>query len=218
MRALLRLIYPLLVAALLLAWPARASAQPVGKATADFTNSRPGRAETPWGRLVCDAVRASGKADLCLLNAGALRQGTLNAGPVEAADIDALLAFGDDEIVTLTLSGAQIRAALERAASAYPTSSPAYLQCSGLTAKFDATQAPGRRVGEIKIKEHAIGDQETFTTAMPVSLSEGAAGYFNIWSGAQARKGGGTLRDSIAQYIRGKGEVSPEETARFGPL
>lgn len=217
MKSTLRLVWAAVAMVTLLLTMVPAHAQTVGKAAADFTNSRPGRGETPWGRLVADSVRAVSKADLAVVNAGALRQGVLNAGPVEMGDIDGLLAFGEDELVTLTLSGAQIRAALERAASAYPTGTPAYLQSSGLAAQFDAAATPGRRVGEIKVRGRAIGDQETFTTAMPVSLSEGAAGYFNIWSGAQARKVDSTLRDAIAGFFKQKAEVAPDETVRFGP-
>lgn len=198
--------------------PARiALAQAVGKASADIPNQRPGKGETPWGRLVADVLRGAAKADIAIINAGALRNGTLAAGPVEAPDIDALLSFGDDEAVSMTLSGAQIRAALERAASAYPTASPAFLHVSGVAADFDPGAAAGRRVGPIKVKGRVIGDQDTFAVAMPVSLSEGAAGYFNIWSGAQSRKVGTTLREAITDYIRGKGEVSPDNQQRFGP-
>lgn len=218
MRFLRSLCLVLGVAALVLASSGPAFSQVVGKATADFVNQRPGRGETAWGRLVADSVRQVAKGDIAVVNAGALRQGTLNEGPVEVADLDVLLAFGEDEVVTLTISGAQIRAALERAASAFPTSSPAYLHCSGLAASFDPAQGPGKRVGEIKIKNRVIGDQETFTAAMPMSLSEGAAGYFNIWSGAQAKRAGSTLRQSIGSFIQSKGEVAPEETVRFGPI
>lgn len=203
--------------AVLLLCARHAFAQPVGKATTDFPNLKAGRNETPWGRLVADALRSTGKADLAVVNAGALRPRTLEAGPIEVEDISGLLSFGDDEVVTLTLSGTQLRAALERAASTYPTGSPAFLHCSGLNATFDPEAEPGRRVGPIRVKNHAIAEQETFSVAMPVSLSEGAAGYFNIWSGAQARRAGSTLLDAIAGYIRGKGDISPDGVARFGP-
>lgn len=194
-----------------------ASAQVVGKASADFPNSRYGRNETPWGRLVADSIRAAGGADIALVNAGALRPGTLNAGPVEVPDVSALLAFGDDDVVTLNLAGAQLRAALERAASAYPTISPAFLHVAGLTATFDPNAAAGRRVGEIRVRGRAVADQDRFAVAMPFSLSEGAAGYFNIWSGAESKKAGVSLRDAICNFIKGKGEVAPDNNQRFGP-
>ena len=192
-------------------------AQPIATATADFGNSKPGRNETAWGRLVADAIRATAKSDIAIINAGALRGAALDAGPIEKSDIAALLSFGDDEVAVLTLSGAQIRAALERAASVYPTVSPAFLHVAGLVATFDSNGEAGRRVGAIKIKDNAIDDDGNFSVAMPVSLSEGAAGYFNIWKGAQARRTGSSLQGSVADFARSKKEISPDNAARFGP-
>jgi 5'-nucleotidase/UDP-sugar diphosphatase len=216
MKRMLRLCL-LLVTVLFFAFGRPASAQPVGKANADFPNLKPNRQETAWGRLVADALQSAGTADMAVINAGALRSGTLEAGPVESEDIASLLSFGEDDVVTLSLSGAQIRAALERAASAYPTGSPAFLHCAGAIARFDTNAPSGKRVTSIKVKGNVLDDQTTYTVAMPVSLSEGAAGYFNIWSGAKAKASNQSLQSAIAAYIRAKGEVSPEAEARFGP-
>jgi 5'-nucleotidase/UDP-sugar diphosphatase len=207
----------LLVAACFFAFVGLASAQSVGRATADFPNLKPNRQETPWGRLVADALQSAGKADMAVINAGALRTGTLEAGDVESADITALLSFGDDDVVTLSLSGAQVRAALERAASAYPTGSPAFLHCAGLSADFDANASSGKRVSSIRAKGGALQDGANYTVAMPVSLAEGAAGYFNIWNGAKGQPSGQSLQSAILGYIKAKGEVTPENSARFGP-
>ena len=38
----------------------------LGTATADFENVRPDKNETPWGRLVADALLVAGKADVIL--------------------------------------------------------------------------------------------------------------------------------------------------------
>lgn len=194
-----------------------ALAQSVGRASADFLNLKPNRQETAWGRLVADAVKSAGKADLALINAGALRSGTLEAGEVGADDIAALLSFGEDNVVTLSLSGAQIRAALERAASAYPTGSPAFLHCAGLSAAFDANAPSGKRVSAVRVAGRALDDGVTYATAMPVSLAEGAAGYFNIWSGAQARPSNIDLQGAVADAFRAQKEIAPVDTVRFGP-
>lgn len=194
-----------------------ALAQSLGKASADFPNLKPNRQETAWGRLVADAVKSAGKADVGFVNAGALRSGVLEAGDVVVDDIAALLSFGEDNVVTLSLSGAQIRAALERAASAFPTGSPAFLHCAGLSAAFDANSPSGKRVTSARVAGRDLDDAVTYATAMPVSLAEGAAGYFNIWSGAQARASNISLQDAVADAFRAQKEIAPTETARFGP-
>ncbi len=200
---------------LALARPARA--QSVGRAQSDILNLKPNRQETPWGRLAADALQLATKSDIAVVNAGALRAGTLEAGEVEGGDIAALLSFGEDNVVTLALTGAQVRAALERAASAFPTGSPAFLHCAGLSATFNAGAPAGKRVSAVAVAGRALDDSSTYATAMPVSLAEGAAGYFNIWNGAQARSSQISLQDAIADYFRAKKEVAPSDTPRFAP-
>ena len=194
-----------------------AIAQTLGRASGDFPNLRPNKAETAFGRLAADALRATGKADVALINAGALRPGTLEGGDIERADLVKLLAFGEDKIVTVTLTGAQLHAALERAASVYPTASPAFLQVAGLTATFDANAAIGSRVKGIDVGGSALNDTKTYRAAMPISLAQGAAGYFNIWNGAQSAPTDVQLIDALGGYIRGQKEVAPESQTRFGP-
>ena len=195
-----------------LAW-----AQTLGRASGDFPNLRPNKVESAFGRLAADAVRATGKADIALINAGALRPGTLENGPIERADLAPLLSFGEDQIVSVVLTGAQLRAALERAASVYPVGSPAFLHVSGVAATFDPNAAVGSRVGAISVGGEAIEAGKTYRAAMPISLAQGAAGYFNIWNGAQNTASNVQFIDAVGGYIRGQKEVAPDEAARFGP-
>lgn len=195
----------------------RGLAQPVGRAAADFPNLKSTRQETAWGRLVADALQNAARADLALINAGALRSGTLSAGSVESSSLAALLSFGEDSVVALSLSGAQIRAALERAASVYPTGSPAFLHGAGFEAFFDAEAPSGKRVSSIRVGGRPLDDSATYLVAMPVALAEGAAGYFNIWNGAKAQKSNRSLLGALGDMIRAKGEISPDNAARFGP-
>lgn len=190
-------------------------AAPVGKAAADFDNSRPDKSETDWGRLVADATRAAAQADIAIVYSGALRRGTLKAGPIEAAAVNALLSFGDDDIVSLTISGAQLRAALERAVQAYPDSSPAFLHCAGFVASFNAQAPTNRRVTMVRFQGREVENRDTLTVAMPVSLAQGAAGYFTIWKGEAAKQAGTTMSGAVIDYIRERGTVSPDDTPRF---
>ena len=194
-----------------------ALAQTLGRAVGDFPNLRPNKTETAFGRLAADALRAAGKADVALINAGALRPGTLESGPIERTDLVNLLAFGEDKVVTVSLTGAQLRAALERAASVYPTASPAFLQVAGLNASIDPNGAVGARVGKISVGGTPLENSQIYRVAMPVSLAQGAAGYFNIWNGAQSSPTDVQLVDALGGYIRGQKEVTPETTTRFGP-
>ncbi|HVF10060.1 MAG TPA: 5'-nucleotidase [Abditibacteriaceae bacterium] len=193
-----------------------AHAAPLGTATADFDNLRPNRNETAWGRLVADAMRSSTKSDVAFVYAFALKAGTLKAGPIKGGDIDALLPLGDDEVVTLTISGAQLRAALERAVQAYPTGSPAFLHLSGFMAEFNAQSPINRRLTMVRYKSREVTDQDVFSVAMPIGLARDA-GYSTIWDSKKARRTGSTLRDAVADFIRERREVTPDPTARLAP-
>lgn len=217
-RSFLRLAATMGALVLATAFTARvALAQTLGRATSDFSNLRPNKAETAFGRLAADALRATGKADVALINAGALRPGTLESGDIERNDLVKLLAFGEDKVVSVVLTGAQLRAALERAASVYPTASPAFLQVAGLTATLNPDAAVGSRVSRIMVGGNALNDAKTYRAAMPISLAQGAAGYFNIWNGAQSSPTDVQMIDALGGYIRGQKEVAPETQTRFGP-
>jgi len=194
----------------MLAW-----AQPVGRASADFPNLRSNKSETAFGRLVADAMLARSGADCALVNAGALKSGTLGAGPIENRDLEALLSFSEDDIATLSLSGAQLKAALERAASVYPTGSPAFLQAAGLSARFDSRLSPGKRVSQISVGGKALDEGAMYSVARPSSLAEGAAGFFNIWNGAHKKATGANLIQDLNAFISDKGDVSPDLNARI---
>jgi 2',3'-cyclic-nucleotide 2'-phosphodiesterase (5'-nucleotidase family) len=207
-----------LVATGVLATAVQAAA--VGRAAAAVDNARPDRGETAWGRLVADAMKAAVRADLALVNAGALNRGSLAQGEVESDAINTLLAFPDDEVVTLTITGAQLRAALERAVQTYPTGSSAWLHGAGFNATFNTQASTNRRITMVRVRGREVQDDDSFTVAMPVSLARGGAGYFTIWTDAGARgakKSGTSLSEAVAQFIRGRGSVSPDSTVRLAP-
>ena len=193
-----------------------AQAAPLGTATADFDNMRPNRNETAWGRLVADAIRASTKSDVAFVYAFALKAGTLKAGPIEPGAVDGLLPLGGDEVVTLTISGAQLRSALERAVHAYPTGSPAFLHLSGFVAQFNAQAPINRRLTMVRYKNREVADQDVFTVAMPIGLARDA-GYATMWDSKKAQRTGTTLRDAVAGFIRERREVTPDATVRLAP-
>jgi 5'-nucleotidase/UDP-sugar diphosphatase len=190
-------------------------AAPVGKATAAFDNTRPERGETDWGRLVADAMRNTAATDIALVNAGSLNAGTLAEGDIETAQVDALLKFPDDEVVAIQLTGAQLRAALERAVHAYPRPSSAFLHASGFTASFNAQAPINRRITLVRFNGREVDDKDQLTCAMPIGLAEGTGGYFTIWNEQGAKRSGRELRAAVASFIRNRKEITPDPVPRF---
>jgi 2',3'-cyclic-nucleotide 2'-phosphodiesterase (5'-nucleotidase family) len=192
-----------------------AFAAPAGKAMGPFDNTRPDKTETVWGRLVADSLRATAKTDMAIVHAGVLQRGTLAAGPVEAAQVNALFAFPEDDVVTMKISGAQLRAALERAVQAYPTGSAAMLHLSGLEANFNAQAPINRRITLVRVAGKEVKDGDTFTVALPVSLAEGGAGYYTIWNNRNTTKTGVSLGAAVVNYIKAQTTVTPDREPRF---
>ncbi|HEX8833643.1 MAG TPA: 5'-nucleotidase [Abditibacteriaceae bacterium] len=192
-----------------------AGAAPLGKATSPFDNMRPDKTETAWGRLAADALQSAARTDIAFVNAGVLKRGVLKAGPIEATDLAALLAFGDDDVVTMQISGAQLRAALERAVQAFPTGSPAMLHCAGFEANFNSQAPINRRITLVRVGGREVKDADSFSVAMPVSLAEGGAGYYTIWNGRDARKTGVSLRAAIASLVKNQVNITPDSTPRL---
>jgi 2',3'-cyclic-nucleotide 2'-phosphodiesterase (5'-nucleotidase family) len=194
-----------------------AFAAPLGRASADFDNARPQKVETAFGRLAADAIRAATGADVALINAGAFKAGVLRAGEVSASQINALFSFPGDDIATITITGAQLRAALERAVQAYPTGSPAFLHGSGYTATFN-TQAPTNdRLTMLRINGREVQNGDSISVAMPTPLVSGNSGYFTIWPDAKATRTKISLSDAIGALFKARGTIAPDEAPRLAP-
>jgi 2',3'-cyclic-nucleotide 2'-phosphodiesterase (5'-nucleotidase family) len=190
-------------------------AAPVATATADIENAAPGRSETAWGRLVSDALRDAGKADLALVNAGSLTPGMLKAGTISQAQIDALISFPEDDVVVLDVQGASLRAAVELSLRAYPTSSPAFLHGSGWEGAFNPQAPAGKRLNSLKINGQDVSPNSTYQVAMPISLAQGTNGYFAYWSDASARSLKTTISKTVADYLSKKHVISPDTRDRL---
>ncbi len=202
--------------AAIVAFPAQAAK--VGRASQAFANARPDKEETAWGRLAADAIKAAARSDVALLNAGALNKGTLESGAVEDSEVAALLAFPDDDVVTLSLSGAQLRAALEYAVKDAPTASSRWLQSAGLTATYDASRPSGNRITDLRVKGREVGDGDAFSVAMPMGLAQGGAGFYTVWDEAKsktAKSAGVSLSGAVANYFGARDELAPDAKARL---
>lgn len=192
-------------------------AAPLGKATADFDNSQPQRSETAFGRLVADALLDASGADIALVNAGALKSGTLKAGEIREAQLQALLAFPEDQVAVISISGAQLRAALERAVQAYPTGSTAFLHGAGFNASFNTQATMNSRLIMLRINGREVQNTDSIRVAMPLPLAQGGNGYFTIWADGAIEQANRSIIQSLTRWIEKKGTLSPDRIARFVP-
>lgn len=142
-----------------------------------------------YGQTIADLIRTSASADAAFLPQGMLKDA------LAGRDLAGALAFPAEEVAVVKLTGAQVRQALERSVSIFPTPSPGWLHVSGLDVVFNPSAPSDKRIVSASLSGQALDNSRTYRVAMPGSLARGGLGYFTVWSkGAlESRTGAPTL-------------------------
>ncbi|MGV3618564.1 MAG: 5'-nucleotidase C-terminal domain-containing protein [Fimbriimonas sp.] len=148
-----------------------------------------------------DEIRTAAGSDAAFLGAGFLKDS------FSKDDLSSMLRFPTDEIVVLSLTGEQIRSALERSISLYPQQNQSFLQLSGLEVVFKKTGTPNSRVVSVSIGGSALSDGKTYSVAMPSLLAKGGLGYFKIWDQDKVAKRLGTAESILKGKRANEGSV-----------
>jgi 2',3'-cyclic-nucleotide 2'-phosphodiesterase (5'-nucleotidase family) len=187
-----------------------ADAEVVGKTTGPLDATKAREAESSLGNLVADAARASLKAEIALVPASQLRDVTLPAGDLTREALSNALLYPDEKTVLVEVTGAQVRAALERGLSMLPGKpNAAFLQVSGLAVTFRSDAPEGQRVLGVQVGGSALVAERNYKAAMPYSLAKGALGYFRVFDGLKPTQTGAAISDAVVDLVRGK-TISPQ--------
>lgn len=166
-------------------------------------------AETSFGDLAADALCDVSRAPIALMPAVSFKDGTINAGPFDRSALAALLQLPDESWAVSSLTGRQLRAALERSVSRAPLPNGGFLQVAGLTFNYDPAGPRDQRIKNILVSGTPLADTTQYEVAMPLSLAKGGAGYFQIFdSSAIVRQGNTPVVDAILTFAKAKGHVS----------
>lgn len=182
-------------------FPTPYSLLPVAYAAENIVTGGVREMETEAGNIVADAVRDAGGADIALVPAAAFKQGATTPRPASADQAAGLLEVDKDEVVILSLRGAQILAALERSVSFAPQPSAGFLQVSGVKFSYNVTKPGGQRIGAATLSTGApLEAAKTYKVATTRPLANGQQGYFQIWEREQITGGTGkTLKDALTE-------------------
>lgn len=143
----------------------------------DARESLTRREETPLGRFFAALLRDRVGAQVGLLNSGAIRGNrVIPAGPVTKRDIRGLLPFSNT-VTLLEVTGAALRAALERSVDELPRPTGHFLQTAGIRMTVDPSRPPGQRVGPIEIEGRPLDPAALYRVAAPDYLARGQDGY-----------------------------------------
>lgn len=165
--------------------------------------------ETNLGNLLTDAIIDVTGADAALTNGGGIRA-SIDQGTITKGEVITVLPFGN-QIVTLKVTGADIKAALENGVSDYPNPKGAFPHVSGIAFKIDPAAAKGDRVHSVTIGGKALDDNAIYTLATNDFIAAGGDEYTMFGKYPQAGMYG-ALDEALIAYIQklGKADAAVE--------
>ncbi len=153
--------------------------------------------QTALGKAVTDLMRSQTKAQLALLDSGALRK-SLPAGPVTEWDLIEAIPY-PDPVVVVQLTGKQINDLIDK--SKLKLGEDGYLQFSNLMTEPEVL---GNR-----IESQKIIPERTYSVAIPEFLHQGGDGYDELQKATVVKRSGLTLADLCRQAFAKYGSMAP---------
>jgi 5'-nucleotidase len=181
----------------------------LGRAAGRFDHKS--RYDSPVGRLVTDAMRSyAAGIDVALYNEGGLRA-SIPKGVINAGRLYAVVPF-DNSLVTLTLTGSQVREILERGLR----NDYGIMELSGARVRFDPSLPRGKRVlGVYLTNGKEMERNRTYLVATNNFIVAGGDGFLNPGRGVEVHDTHTLIRDVVATYIRNKKVIVPEIKERY---
>ena len=144
----------------------------------DSRNAAVRTRETAMGALVADAMCWSAQTEVAITNGGGIRGGKVYppGATLTRRDILAELPFGN-RLITLDVSGAALKAAIENGLSRLPNPSGRFPQVSGLAIEADASRPPGSRVTSVKVGDAPLDPGKTYSLATNDFMARGGDDY-----------------------------------------
>lgn len=201
-------------------------AQPLGRSPVEWSAQRARVEDTPLLDFVNEVQRRVTGAQLAATAAFSL-SARLPAGTIRMADLFALYPY-DNTLRVVRISGAQLRAYLEKTAEYFLPCpggrcerivNPAipgynYDVISGVDYTLDLRQPVGHRVVELRYRGRPVEPTDTFTLALNNYRANGGGGYAMLAEAPVVRRVDREVRDLLAEEIVRRGEVRPEMYAQ----
>lgn len=197
----------------------------VGRVAASLSRDESAAGEMPVGQVVADAqlaatrAAADGGAQLALMNPGGLRAALVSRsdGAVRYEDLFAVQPFYNN-LVTFTLSGAQLITALEQ--QWLNQARARILQVSqGFSYSWDGTRPAGQRVltDSVKLNGAALDPNASYRVTVNSFLAAGGDNFQIFKQGREVRTGIMDI-DALERYFGSTAAVTPVGQARITKL
>lgn len=170
--------------------------QVIGVAAEEITWDEDPPGESALGDLVTDGQRKAVATDVGFLSTGSLRA-EIAEGYITWGDLYAVQPFGDN-IYAMTLTGDQIRQALEQQwEEPLP---PHDLAVSGLEYTYDPSRPAGSKLVKVAVNGIPLDDKGTYTASMVDYLAGGGDGYTVFQEGKNVTVGPVDV-DALVAYV-----------------
>jgi 5'-nucleotidase len=173
--------------------------------------------ESNLGNLLADLARSEFGTDLALVNSGQIRD-SIPAGPVDLTRVLRVLPFGST-LVTLSISGQELRAALENSVSRLPATNGRFLQVSGVTVTYDPQAPIGSRVREVMVGDKPLDPFRRYRVTTDSFVADGGDGYTMLQQAQDRIERQVPLRDLLLQALKERPlKASLDGRIRFAEL
>ena len=174
----------------------------IGETQVDLEGQHVRERETNLGNFVADIMRETAGAEAALINGGTIRTG-IARGKITVKSIYDVLPF-DNYLVAISLTGAQLKQALEYGISRLEEPVGSFPQVSGLTFTYSRNAPAGSRVKDITVGGRPLEPEKEYVVATNDYLVAGGDGYTAfgeaLKSAGDYSNLGGTLTSSKLAY------------------
>jgi 5'-nucleotidase len=194
----------------------------IGSITATITRTGNAAGESALGDVIADAQLyatadpANGGAVIAFMNPGGIRT-DLNYLSSPAGEGDGNVTYGEsfavqpfgNNLMTITMTGAQIKAVLEQQFNNPAAGQNRILQVSnGFTYDWSLSAPIGSKVSNIKLNGVAVNDTDTFRVTVNNFLADGGDN-FTVFRQGTNRLGGAVDTDALGAYFAAFSPVAP---------
>ncbi|HEX8673290.1 MAG TPA: 5'-nucleotidase C-terminal domain-containing protein [Longimicrobium sp.] len=201
-------------------------ARRIGTSSVEWSAARSRVEDTPILDLINDVqMRASG-AELSAAAAFSL-DARIPAGPITVADVAGLYLY-DNTLKAVRVSGAQLRAFIEKSAEYYLPCPAAHCEklvnpavpgynfdvVSGVDYALDLSKPVGQRVTVLRRNGRDVAAADSFTLALNNYRASGSGGYSMLIGAPVVYDRGQGIRELLIEEIERRGTLAPEQVFR----
>ncbi len=166
--------------------------------TIDKPGFRKYNRESSLGNLMADMLKEISKADIGLINSGALRA-DLNAGDITTEELSNIYPFIDKYHV-VEIDGTKLKELLE-----YSYKLPyGIAQLSGVSSKYNSKNPVGKRLIEASINGIPLDESKKYRVASTAFVANGGDGYSILKNGKLIHASSKSLIEYFIEYVKSK--------------